>query len=114
MLIQLQGVQKRYLPGRDAAVNALLDIDLTVQPGERMAVLTDEAGIFLVMSGIYSGGSASIDVFLQAHAGSPVRVDRAEREAYLERPALSFGLALQPGILADVASGRRFRGRARR
>lgn len=39
MLIQLQGVQKRYLPGRDAAVNALLDIDLTVQPGERMAVL---------------------------------------------------------------------------
>ncbi|HLA35373.1 MAG TPA: DUF3987 domain-containing protein, partial [Rhodocyclaceae bacterium] len=35
--------------------------------------------------------------------------DRAEREAYLERPALSFGLALQPGIMADVASGRRFR-----
>lgn len=82
---------------------------LLVMQGERMAVLTDEAGIFLIMSGIYSGGSASIDVFLQAHAGSPVRVDRAEREAYLERPALSFGLALQPGILADVASGRRFR-----
>lgn len=82
---------------------------LLVKHGERMAVLTDEAGIFLVMSGIYSGGNASLDVFLQAHAGSPVRVDRAEREAYLERPALSFGLALQPGILADVASGRRFR-----
>ena len=82
---------------------------LLVMQGERMSVLTDEAGIFLIMSGIYSGGNASIDVFLQAHAGSPVRVDRAEREAYLERPALSFGLALQPGILADVASGRRFR-----
>jgi len=82
---------------------------LLVKHGERMAVLTDEAGIFLVMAGLYSGGKASLDVFLQAHAGSPVRVDRADREAYLERPALSFGLALQPGIMADVASGRRFR-----
>jgi hypothetical protein len=82
---------------------------LMVKQGERMAVLTDEAGIFLVMAGLYSGGNASLDVFLQGHAGSPVRVDRADREAYLERPALSFGLALQPGVLADVASGRRFR-----
>lgn len=82
---------------------------MLVKHGERMAVLTDEGGIFLVMSGLYSGGNASLDVFLQAHAGSPVRVDRADREAYLEHPALSFGLALQPGILADVASGRRFR-----
>ncbi|MFZ5483733.1 MAG: DUF3987 domain-containing protein [Pseudomonadota bacterium] len=83
--------------------------NLLVRQGERMAVLTDEAGIFLVMAGLYSGGNASLDVFLQGHAGSPVRVDRADREAYLERPALSFGLALQPGVLADVASGRRFR-----
>lgn len=82
---------------------------LLVKQGERLSVLTDEAGIFLVMAGLYSGGNASLDVFLQAHAGSPVRVDRAEREAYLARPALSFGLALQPGVLADVASGRRFR-----
>lgn len=80
-----------------------------VKQGERFAILTDEGGIFLVMAGLYSGGQASLDVFLQAHAGSPVRVDRAEREAYLERPSLTFGLALQPGILADVASGRRFR-----
>ena len=82
---------------------------LMVKQGERMAVLTDEAGIFLVMAGLYSGGNASLDVFLQGHAGSPVRVDRADREAYLERPAMTFGLALQNGVLADVASGRRFR-----
>ena len=82
---------------------------LLAKQGERMSVLTDEAGIFLVMAGLYSGGNASLDVFLQGHAGSPVRVDRADREAYMERPALSFGLALQPGVLADVAGGRRFR-----
>ena len=39
MRIQLQGVQKRYLPSRDAPVNALLDVDLTIQAGERMAIL---------------------------------------------------------------------------
>lgn len=82
---------------------------LLVKQGERMAVLTDEAGIFMVMAGMYSGGNASIDVFLQSHAGSPVRVNRSDREAYLARPALSFGLALQPGVMADVASSRRFR-----
>lgn len=82
---------------------------LLVKHGERMSVLTDEAGIFLVMAGLYSGGNASLDVFLQAHAGSSVRVDRADREAYLSSPTLSFGLALQPGILADVASTSRFR-----
>ena len=82
---------------------------LLVKQGERMAVLTDEAGIFLVMAGLYSGGNASLDVFLQGHAGSPVRVDRADREAYLEKPALTFGLAIQNGILAEVASSSRFR-----
>lgn len=61
---------------------------LMVKQGERMAVLTDEAGIFLVMAGLYSGGNASLDVFLQGHAGSPVRVDRADREAYTsQQPA---------------------------
>lgn len=82
---------------------------LLVEHGERMAVLSDEAGIFLIMAGMYSGGMASLDVFLQGHAGTPMRVDRADRCAHVDRPALSFGLALQPGVLSDVASSRRFR-----
>lgn len=82
---------------------------LLVEHGERMAVLSDEAGIFQVMAGLYSGGVASLDVFLQGHAGTAMRVDRAGRAAHVDRPALSFGLALQPGVLADVAGGRRFR-----
>ncbi|MDR0776762.1 MAG: DUF3987 domain-containing protein [Azonexus sp.] len=82
---------------------------LLVEHAERMAVLSDEAGIFLIMAGMYSGGMASLDVFLQGHAGMPMRVDRADRCAHVDRPALTFGLALQPGVLADVASSRRFR-----
>ncbi len=82
---------------------------LLVEHGGRMAILSDEPGIFLILSGLFNGGSANFDVALQGHAGSPLRVDRAGRSAYVDRPALSFGLLLQPGILADVASSRRFR-----
>lgn len=82
---------------------------LLVEHGERMAVLSDEAGIFLIMAGMYSGGIASLDVFLQGHAGTAMRVDRADRCAHVDRPALTFGLLLQPGVLSEVASNRRFR-----
>lgn len=77
--------------------------NLIAEHGERMTVLSDEPGIFQVLGGQYSGGAAIIDVFLQAHCGAPFRVDRAGREAHVDRPALSFGLMIQPGILAEVA-----------
>ncbi|BBL74445.1 YfjI family protein [Methylomagnum ishizawai] len=76
----------------------------------RMSILADEGGVFQIMSGQYSGGRASLDVFLQSHCGSPIRVDRAGRLAHIDRPTLSFGLLLQPDILADVAKSRNFRG----
>ena len=82
---------------------------MLVEHGERMAVHSDESGIFLVMAGIYNGGVANLDVFLQGHAGSAMRVDRAGRSAHVDQPALSFGLLLQPGVLSEVAGSRRFR-----
>ena len=80
--------------------------------GERMAVLTDEGGIFEVMGGLYSGGVANLDIFLQGHAGHAVRVDRQGRSTHLDSPALTFGLAVQPDVLSELASGgkKRFRG----
>lgn len=82
---------------------------LIAEHGERMAVISDEGGQFNIMAGIYNGGAANIDVYLQSHAGTPMRVDRAERSAHIDKPALSVGLAIQPGVLAEVASNRRFR-----
>lgn len=82
---------------------------LLAEHGERMAVLSDEAGSFQIMGGLYSGGQAHLDVYLQAHAGSPMRVDRASRAVHIDRPALSMGLLVQPGTLADVAGSKRFR-----
>jgi hypothetical protein len=64
------------------------------------------------MAGLYSDGKANLDVFLKGHAGSAVRVDRQGRTALVDNPALTFGLAIQPAILAEMASGgkKRFRG----
>lgn len=86
--------------------------NLLVDCGEKISVLSDEAGIFSVMAGMYSDNQINIDVFLQGHAGSPVRVERSTRSAYLKRPALTFGLTVQPDILSEFSKGnkRRFRG----
>ena len=85
---------------------------LLVEHGERMALLSDEGGIFEIMAGLYNDGKVNIDVFLQAHAGQGMRVERSSRTAYLEAPALTFGLAIQPAVIADFSQGskKRFRG----
>ncbi len=85
---------------------------LLVENGERMSLLSDEGGIFEIMGGLYSDGKVNLDVFLQAHAGKSVRVDRGKRMAHLNSPVLSFGLAVQPDIISSFSQGskRKFRG----
>lgn len=84
---------------------------MLMEHGGKMAVLTDEGGIFAVMAGIYSGGEAYVDIFLQAYSGSSVRVDRGSRTAVIDRPALTFGIGIQPGLIQDMppAAKRKFR-----
>lgn len=77
--------------------------DLMMEQGERMALFADEGGIFSIMAGLYSGGKANIDIFLKGHAGSAVRVDRQGRMAYLDEPALTFGLCIQPDIIRSLS-----------
>jgi len=69
-----------------------------------MGLISDEGGIFEIMAGLYSGGKANIDVFLQSHAGHGIRVDRGSRATFLDKPALSFGLAVQPEILSGFGN----------
>ena len=85
---------------------------LLAENGERIAVISDEGGIFETMGGLYSDGRVNINVFLQSHAGSRVRVERQIRHCNLEKPASTFGLAVQPEVLSDFSKGskRRFRG----
>ena len=75
----------------------------------RLAIITDEGGIFENIAGLYSDGRANVDVYLKGHAGSPVRVDRQGRTAHIDRPALTFGLAIQPGVFQDLNPAARLR-----
>jgi putative DNA primase/helicase len=86
--------------------------NLLVDHGGRMTLLSDEGGCFEVMSGLYSGGRVNLNVFLQAHAGAAIRVDRQGRTVCINEPALSIGVTVQPDIIADLGSGckARFRG----
>ncbi len=85
---------------------------LMADHGERMAILSDEAGVFENMAGRYSAGVPNLDVYLQGHAGSAVRVDRGSRPSvFMYRPALTIGISPQPDVLRGLTSKPGFRGR---
>jgi len=79
---------------------------------ECMALLSDEGGLFDTLAGRYSSGIPNLDVYLQGHAGSPVRVNRGSRPSvFLPRPALTIGITPQPDVVRALADKPGFRGR---
>ena len=80
---------------------------MLAEHGERMSVISDEGGFFEVISGLYKGGNTNINAVLQSHAGSSVRVQRMGRAVTLTKPALTLGLAVQPEIVASLATGKK-------
>ena len=66
-------------------------------------MFSDEGGILGTLTGRYSNGVSNLDAVLKAFDGSTIRVDRIGREPdYVESPALTFGLSVQPIVLAGV------------
>ncbi|MDK2743479.1 MAG: DUF3987 domain-containing protein [Nitrospira sp. BO4] len=85
---------------------------LMADNNERLALLSDEGGIFDILAGRYSNGVPNLDTFLQSHAGAPVRVDRGSRPPIvMHRPVLSMGLSPQPGVLRGLTGKSGFRDR---
>src|SRR5262249_13374723 len=85
---------------------------LLAEHDEKMAILSDEGGIFDILGGRYSNGIPNIDLFLQAYSGTAYRVDRGSRPSiFLQRPALTLVLSPQPSVLRDLAAVPGFRGR---
>ena len=85
---------------------------LMADHGERMAIISDEGGIFDILAGRYSNGIPNLDLFLQSHAGAPVRVDRGSRPpVMMHNPTLTMALSPQPEVLRGLSSNRAFRGR---
>jgi hypothetical protein len=86
--------------------------EMMAENGERLALLSDEAGIFSIMGGQYNKGVANLDIFLQSHSGFPYRVHRRGRPPIdMQHPALAIGLSPQPLILRDLGDNKAFRGR---
>jgi replicative DNA helicase len=84
---------------------------LLIQQGGRIAALAPEGDLFDLIAGKYSG-APSLGVFLRAHAGEDLRVDRVGRPAeYVSAAAVTLGLCLQPEVLAGLADKPGFRGR---
>jgi len=85
---------------------------LMAEQDERMAIFLDEGGIFENMAGRYSGGIPNLDIFLQGHSASSVRVSRQGRASlFLNHPTLTMGLAVQPEVLRGLAGKKGFRGK---
>jgi len=79
---------------------------------EAMAIISDEGGIFDILGGLYSDGRANIDLFLQAHAAGPVRVERGSRPpVFMQRAILTMGLTVQPEVIREICKNKTFRGR---
>jgi replicative DNA helicase len=83
---------------------------LMAEQGGRLAVMSAEGGIFDIIGGRYSG-TPNMEVFLKGHAGDRLKVDPRNREEFMEAPALTMGLAVQPSVLEDIGKNRGFDGR---
>lgn len=77
----------------------------------RLGVLTPEGDLFEIMAGRYSKGP-NLGIFLKAHCGDEVRVDRGNRPSeHIQRPALSMGFCVQPEVLRGLQEQKTFRGK---
>lgn len=108
-LSTLQEIKAMRLLADDCTPEVLAS--LLSENNGKMAVLSAEGGIFEILDGRYTNG-VNIDLFLKAHAGDAVRVDRKGRPSeYIPHPALSVLLMIQPVVLDGLMSNSNFRGR---
>lgn len=85
---------------------------LLAEQKERIAVISDEAGIFEILAGRYNQNTPNLDLFLKGYSGSSHHTDRQGRAGvYLKAPILSVVVSPQPSVLEDLGKRKEFRGR---
>ncbi|AVT39148.1 YfjI family protein [Plantactinospora sp. BB1] len=93
----------------DATPEAL--IGLMAANGGRMAIISDEGGIFDTLAGRYSG-TPNLDPYLKGHAGQPMSNERQTREgASVDKPALTVCVMAQPSVLRKFGGNADLAGR---
>ncbi len=87
---------------------------LMAEHNEKMSVLSAEgAGALNSMAGRYDKGSvdASMNLYLEAHPGDTVTIDRMGRESiHLDEPSLTIGLFIQPETVRSLPASFNERG----
>jgi hypothetical protein len=83
---------------------------ILAEQGGRLAILSAEGSFFEIVMGRYSG-RPNLELMLKGHAGDRLQVDRRGREEFVERPALTMGICLQPQLLQDIAATKQMAGR---
>lgn len=85
---------------------------LMSEQDEKMAIISDEGGVFGQMAGRYSKGVPNLEVYLQSHSGSPIKVHRGSRPPIdLKAPCLTIAVSPQPSVLEQVARNADLTGR---
>uniref|UniRef100_A0A6M3KQ70 DUF3987 domain-containing protein n=1 Tax=viral metagenome TaxID=1070528 RepID=A0A6M3KQ70_9ZZZZ len=101
----LEGVQVpvvERLIASDVTPEALVGL-LAANSG-RIAILSDEGGIFGTIAGRYSG-VINADAVLSGYTGGDIRVDRKGRASeFVEAAAITMGLTIQPAVLREIYS----------
>jgi replicative DNA helicase len=93
----------------DATPEALAS--LMAEQGGRMGVLSPEGDVFDLMAGRYAK-EPNLGIYLKGHSGDTYQLDRIGREPeFIERPALTLGLSVQPHVLREIGARKNFRGR---
>ena len=86
-------------------------VEMMERQNGSLTVCSAEGGIFDAMQGRYDKTS-NFDIYLKAHAGDPVIVDRIGRRSnYIQSPRLTMMLTIQPEVLAGLMGNTTFRGR---
>ena len=86
--------------------------DAMADNGERMAIITTEAGIFETMSGRYDKGTTNIDLFLKSHSGDSWAAHRIGRDSKtMANPTLTLTVSVQSQVIEEIGANKRFQGR---
>lgn len=83
--------------------------NLVHEQNGRLAIFSDEGGILETLAGLYSNGSANIDILLKGIDGGDIRVRRKDR-SFMMNPYLTIVLAVQNTIVQNIGEKRAYVG----
>lgn len=80
---------------------------LLCQNDAKLGIFSSEGGIFATFAGRYQDNKPVNDVFLKAHIGDTIRVNRVGRPSeHIEKPAITMALTIQPTIIEHLGHRR--------